>query len=298
MTDKANPEDRYQNLSLGLTIALAEVVLMVGISVLVKLISSDLSTVTVLMFRYMFCLPLLIFTAILQRGRHALVVTRFKTLIMRIVAGLGSLSCFYAALDIMSLAKVTALLQMITLFITFLAPLMLGEYVGKHRWFAVLFGFCGAIILLNPGSHEWSLAGIIFGLGAPFFGAVMMIMLRKLGQSDNPASTAIWYNTTGAILFVALFWWQGDIIPNTRFDLVVLVMVGFLSSFQQYFIAFSHRLAPASFLAPFRYLSVPVGIVAGVIFFDERVTSVIILGSSIIILSSGFILWREKKILA
>jgi drug/metabolite transporter (DMT)-like permease len=41
-----------------------------------------------------------------------------------------------------------------------------------------------------------------------------------------------------------------------------------------------------------------VGIVAGVIFFDERVTSVIILGSLIIILSSGFILRREKKILA
>ena len=296
MTNKAHPEDRYQNLSLGLTIALAEIALMIGISVLVKLISSDLSTVTVLMFRYIFCLPLLIFTAVLQRGRQAFVVTRFKTLIIRTVAGLGSLSCFYAALDIMSLAKVTALLQMITPFITFLAPIMLREYVGKHRWFAVLFGFCGAIILLNPGSSEWSFAGVIFGLGAPFFGAIMMIMLRKLGQSESPASTAIWYNTTGAILFAALFWWQDDIVPNTRFDLMVLVMVGVLSSFQQYFIAFSHRLAPASFLAPFRYLSVPVGILAGVIFFDESITSFIVLGSAVIILSSGFILWREKKI--
>ena len=290
------PKDRYQNLSLGLTIALAEIVLMVGISVLVKLISSDLSTVTVLMFRYVFCLPLLVCTAVWQRGRRALIVIRFKALIMRIAAGLGSLSCFYAALGIMSLSKVTALLQMITLFITFLVPFMLGEDVDKRRWIAVLFGFCGAIILLNPGSSEWSLAGVIFGLGAPFFGAVMMIMLRKLGQSDNPACTAIWYNTTGAILFATLFWWQGDIIPNTRLDLTVLVMVGVLSSFQQYFIAFSHRLAPASFLAPFRYLSVPVGIVAGVIFFDEIVTPVIILGSTVIILSSGFILWREKKI--
>ena len=298
MTNPSNPEDRYQNLSLGLTIALAEIVLMVGISVLVKQISSDLSTVTILMFRYIFCLPLLAFTAVLQRGRQALVVKRFKALVMRIVAGLGSLSCFYAALDIMSLAKVTALLQMITLFITFLAPFMLGEYVGKRRWFAILFGFCGAIILLNPSSSEWSPAGVIFGLGAPFFGAVMMIMLRKLGQSDNPASTAIWYNTIGAILFAALFWWQGDIIPNTRIDLMLLIMVGVLSSFQQYFIASSHRLAPATFLAPFRYLSVPIGIAAGIVFFDESVTPIIILGSAVIILSSGFILWREKKIMA
>jgi len=296
MTEASNLEGRFQNLSLGLTIALAEIVLMVGISVLVKQLSSDLSTVTVLMFRYTFCLPLLFFTAVLQRGRRALFVTKFKALILRIAAGLASLSCFYVALDILSLAKVTVLLQMITVFITFLAPFMLGEYIGKRRWVAVLFGFGGAIILLNPGSSEWSFAGVILGLGAPFFGAVMMIMLRKLGQSDNPASTAIWYNMTGAILFMALFWWQGGIIPNTNFDLMVLVMVGVLSSFQQYFIAFSHRLAPASFLAPFRYLSVPFGIAAGVIFFDERVTPIIILGSAVIILSSGFILWREKKI--
>ena len=291
----SNPEDRYQNLSLGLTIALAEIILMVGISVLVKMISSDLSTLTVLLFRYTFCLPLLVVTAIVQRGRQALVVTRFKALIMRIVAGLGSLSCFYAALDLMSLAKVTALLQMITLFITFLAPFMLGEQVGKRRWLAVLIGFGGAIILLNPGSSEWSFAGVIFGLGAPFCGAIMMIMLRKLGQSDSPASTAIWYNTAGAILFATLFLWQGSLIPDTSFDLMVLIMVGVLSSFQQYFIAFSHRLAPASFLAPFRYLSVPVGIAAGVVFFDERITSVVLLGSAVIVLSSTFILWREKK---
>lgn len=291
----SNPEDRYKNLSLGLTIALAEIILMVGISVLVKMISSDLSTVTVLLFRYTFCLPLLVLTAIFQRGRQALVVTRYKALIMRIVAGLGSLSCFYAALDLMSLAKVTALLQMITLFITFLAPFMLGEKVGKRRWLAVLIGFGGAIILLNSGSSEWSFAGVIFGLGAPFCGAIMMIMLRKLGQSDSPASTAIWYNTTGAILFATLFWWQGSFIPNTSFDLMVLIMVGVLSSFQQYFIAFSHKLAPASFLAPFRYLSVPVGIAAGVVFFDERITPVVVLGSAVIVLSCAFILWREKK---
>lgn len=296
MTGTSHPEDKYQNLSLGLTIALAEIVLMIGISVMVKQLSSDLSTVAILMFRYIFCLPLLVFTAVLERGRKALFVSQFKALIMRIAAGLASLSCFYAALDILSLAKVTVLLQMITVFITFLAPFLLGEYIGKRRWLAVLFGFGGVFILLNPGPSEWSFVGFILGLGAPFFGAVMMIMLRKLGQSDNPASTAIWYNVTGAILFTIIFWWQGEFFPNSSFDLMILFMVGVLSSFQQYFIAFSHRLAPASFLAPFRYLSVPIGIAAGVIFFDERITTAIIFGSAVIILSSCFILWREKNI--
>jgi drug/metabolite transporter (DMT)-like permease len=285
-----------QKLTLGVTIALAEIFLMVGISVLVKLISSELSTVTALLFRYLCCLPLLVAVAVWQRGRQALVVTQYKVLIFRIAAGLGSLSCFYAALLVMSLAKVTALLQMITLFITLLAPLMLGEVVGRRRWIAVLVGFSGAVILLNPGSSDWSFWGVIFGLGAPFFGAVMMIMLRKLGKSDNPASTAIWYNFTGACLFEILFLWSDDVMPKAGLDVIILVLIGVLSSFQQYFIAFSHKLAPASFLAPFRYMSVPVGIVAGILFFQEQLTPFVIVGSAIIVMSSGFILRRENAL--
>ena len=287
--------DQSQNLSLGVTVAVGEIFLMVGISVLVKQISVDLSTVTILMFRYLFCLPLLIAVALKQRGRQALEVTRYRVLVIRVVAGLGSLSCFYAALDILSLAKVTALLQMITLFITFLAPFMLNEHVGRRRWMAVLLGFFGAIILINPGSSEWSFFGVAFGLGAPFFAAIMMIMLRKLGQSDNPASTAIWYNVTGSLIFAGLFLWQGNGFPNTSAELATLVLVGILSSFQQYFIAFSHKLAPASFLALFRYLSVPVGILAGIIFFNEQLTAIVLFGSVLIIMSSAFIVWREKK---
>jgi drug/metabolite transporter (DMT)-like permease len=281
-------------LTLGVTVALAEIFLMVGISVLVKLISCELSTVTVLLFRYSCCLPLLVAVAMWQRGRQALVVTQHRVLIFRIAAGLGSLSCFYAALAVMSLATVTALLQMITLFITFLAPFMLGEVIGRRRWIAVLVGFGGAIILLNPGFSEWSFWGVVFGLGAPFFGAIMMIMLRKLGKSDNPASTAIWYNCTGACVFATIFFWRDDVLPNAGIDVVILVLIGVLSSFQQYFIAFSHKLAPASFLAPFRYMSVPVGIVAGIVFFQEQLTPVVIGGSAIIVLSSGFILRRDN----
>ena len=78
-------------------------------------------------------------------------------------------------------------------------------------------------------------------------------------------------------------------------SLVILVLIGALSSFQQFFIALSHRLAPASLLAPFRYLSVPFGIIAGIMVFGEMLTFEIVVGSIVIVLSSVFILWREKS---
>lgn len=291
-----DPADPNGRLSLGVTIALAEIVLMVGISALVKLVAPEIDTVTVLLFRYGLCLPLLVVTALWQRGRDAFRIAAPRILAVRIAAGLTSLTCFYAALDLMSLAKVTVLFQTITLFVTFLAPFMLGERVGWRRWTAVVLGFGGTLVLLAPGAAGWSLTGVLLGLGSPFFGAIMMIMLRRLGQHDNPATTAVWYNGTGALLFLALVTaWQAS-WPTTPRDIVILVLIGVLSSFQQFFIAFSHKLAPASLLAPLRYLSIPIGIGAGILLFGEILTAEIIVGSAIIIASSIFILRRERQL--
>ena len=295
MVGAADQPDRHLNIPLGVSIGIAEILLTVGISVLVKFIAPDFAIITILLFRYALCLPLLILAAIFQHGRAAFVVSQYGILAARTVAGLTSLTCFYAALDLMSLAKVTTLFQTLTLFITFLAPFLLGERVGWRRWTAVIVGFGGAIMVISPGADGWSPMGVALGFGAPFFGALMLVMLRKLGRSDNPASTAIWYNGAGAVLFALLFVWQGETLPMDQTSLSILVLIGVLSSFQQFFIALSHRLAPASLLAPFRYLSVPFGIIAGIMVFGERLTTEIVGGSIVIVLSSVFILWREKS---
>ena len=295
MVGAADQPDRHLNIPLGVSIGIAEILLTVGISVLVKFIAPDFAIITILLFRYALCLPLLILAAIFQHGRAAFAVSQYGILAARTVAGLTSLTCFYAALDLMSLAKVTTLFQTLTLFITFLAPFLLGERVGWRRWTAVIVGFGGAIMVISPGADGWSPMGVALGFGAPFFGALMLMMLRKLGRSDNPASTAIWYNGAGAVLFALLFVWQGETLPMDQTSLSILVLIGVLSSFQQFFIALSHRLAPASLLAPFRYLSVPFGIIAGIMVFGERLTTEIVGGSIVIVLSSVFILWREKS---
>ena len=290
-------EDGQVNLPVGVSVAVGEIAIMVAVSVLVKLVSADIDTVTVLLFRYLLCLPLLVGTAIWQRGSKALSITAPKTLAIRIVTGLISLACFYAALDLMALSLVTVLFQTLTLFVTFLAPLLLGERVGWRRWSAVIVGFGGTMLLLNPSAAAgWTMAGLLFGLGSPFFGAMMMISLRKLGRRDSPATTAVWHNGCGALIFAGIVVVTGARMPSTGTDLAILVAVGVLSSFQQFGLALSHKLVPASILAPLHYLSIPMGIAAGILLFGEVLTAEIIIGSTIIIASSIFILRRERQI--
>ena len=296
MVSGADQDGGQVNLPLGVSVALGEIAIMVAVSVLVKLVSADIDTVTVLLFRYALCLPLLVVVAVWQRGGKALSITAPGTLAIRIVAGLISLACFYAALDLMALSLVTVLFQTLTLFVTFLAPVLLGERVGWRRWTAVVTGFGGTMLLLNPSAAGWTMAGVLFGLGSPLFGAMMMIALRKLGRRDSPATTAVWHNASGAAIFAVIVLASGAKMPSTSTDVGILVAVGLLSSFQQFGLAFSHKLVPASILAPLHYLAIPMGIGAGILLFGEVLTPETVIGSAIIIASSIFILRRERQL--
>ena len=53
---------------------------------------------------------------------------------------------------------------------------------------------------------------------------------------------------------------------------------------------------PASLLAPLRYISVPIGILTGVCFFNEQLSPTFFIGAAIIIISSLIIIKREAKI--
>lgn len=289
-------DEGLTNLPLGVSVALGEITILVVVSALVKLVSDDIATTTILLFRYALCLPLLVATAVWQRGRSALSITKPRTLSIRITTGLISLACFYAALDLMPLSLVTVLFQTLTLFVTLLAPMMLGERVGWRRWTAVIVGFGGTLLLLNPAAGGWTLTGILLGLGSPFFGALMMITLRRLGRHDSPATTAVWHNGVGAMVFAVIVIVADAPLPAGRADMALLIAIGLLSSFQQFGLAFSHKLVPASILAPLHYLSIPMGIGAGIMLFGEVLTPEIIVGSAIIIASSIFILRRERQL--
>ena len=289
-------DEGLTNLPLGVSVALGEITILVVVSALVKLVSDDIATTTILLFRYALCLPLLLATAVWQRGRSALSITKPRTLSIRITTGLISLACFYAALDLMPLSLVTVLFQTLTLLVTLLAPMMLGERVGWRRWTAVIVGFGGTLLLLNPAAGGWTLTGILLGLGSPFFGALMMITLRRLGRHDSPATTAVWHNGVGAMVFAVIVIVADAPLPTGKADMALLFAIGLLSSFQQFGLAFSHKLVPASILAPLHYLSIPMGIGAGIMLFGEVLTPEIIVGSAIIIASSIFILRRERQL--
>ena len=298
MPNASKNSDIALNLPMGVVLSIGEILFTVAIAALVKLISGDISVFMILFFRYFFCIPLLLLTALLQRGRAAFRVESRTNLAIRSAMGLGSFGCLFAALQTIDLSKMTALLQTIPVFVTLLAPFLLGETVGWRRRMAVAIGFIGVVLIIDPSTGNWLNKGVLLGLASPFFGALMLLSLRRLGQTDHPSTTALWYNIIGAVVFFGVSVTLDIAWPDTVDILVLLCLIGVMSSFQQFFLAHSYKLAPASVLAPLRYLSVPFGVGASVVFFDEILTPSFFIGTAILISASFFILERTQKIQA
>ena len=287
--------NKSSNIPLGITLSITEVICTITIACLVKLIAGDLSVFMILFFRYLFCVPLLLLTAIYQRGKHAFDIKSKTGLSIRTITGLGSFGCLFAALQFIDLSLMTILFQTMPLFITLLAPFIIKEVVGWFRRIAAITGFVGVILILNPTNEDWFNYGVLLGVMSPFFGALMTLSVRRLGKTDHPASTALWYNLLGTIVFLLICIFNEVKWPEYNGILLILLIVGIVSSFQQICLAYSLKFAPASLLAPLRYISVPIGIIVGVYFFNETLSTTFFIGTAIIVCSSIIIIRRETK---
>ena len=121
---------------------------------------------------------------------------------LRVILGLSSITLVFLALQNISLGLATALFQSSIIFVTLASPMLLGEKIGVYRWSAVVIGMIGVLFITNPFSSELSV-GIIYGILAAFTGAALSIILRKLGKTEHPTTTALIHNCITSFFVVS-----------------------------------------------------------------------------------------------
>ena len=104
--------------------------------------------------------------------------------IIRVTLFFFGFSSFYIALTIMPLATATALFFASPFLMTIFAILILKEEVGLRRWLAVIIGFIGVYVILNPDFNNFNYLSLTPVLCA-FCYALSMIILKKTSDKDN-----------------------------------------------------------------------------------------------------------------
>ena len=277
----------------GVALSLLAVLFGVLTGILVKKLSSDVTLVTTIFYRFLFSLPIIFIVALVMRGRVWLHIRQRKTMCLRVFFGFCGIMFWFLSVRNMPFGLATSLFQSSVIFITLMSPFLLNEKVGIYRWSAVIAGLSGVVIITNPFSGAMTLAAF-FGVGAALSSAVLAILLRRLGKGDVPISVACWYNGSGFVaagIVVLLFPGQFDAVSQPIF--FDLVWLGVIGAGLQIVLTTAYRYADAVAVASMRYLQMPVSAVAGYVIFAEVMTPVEIFGALVIISSCLVIAWRE-----
>ena len=244
----------------------------------------------VIFFRSVFTMLPIAFFVWRAGGRPALRTRRPGAHGLRAGLMVCCMFLFVLALSLMPLADAVTLTFTGPMFVTELAPVLLGERVGWQRWLAVAVGFAGVVVVLRPGTGTLQLVVIVPVLAA-LASALRDVVTRRMGPGESPA--AIMFYTTLALLGASALTlpmgWAWVTIPDLGLFLVAGVLVAAVEFLQIKAI----RLAELSVILPFRYTAVLWAVLAGFLVWGHLPDAYVIAGGALVIVSGLYILHRE-----
>ena len=159
------------------------------------------NVITINMFRYFF---LFSFVILLSSQKHKSIIYVSKTKFKYIQLIRGSIlaveMCFahYLFLKI-GLIETHAIFASCPLIVAVLSVFFLNEKVGWRRWTAILIGFAGILIMLQPGTKVFDPLSLI-ALGCAFAFAVYQILTRYVSSEDSSDTSLFYTGLTGFVL--------------------------------------------------------------------------------------------------
>lgn len=277
---------------IGIILIVTSVALLPVMDSLVKILMRDLDLVQIIWVRAVVQTSIIVPVALHIHGTNALTVFRSPVHYIRAALLLAAMFCFFSAIRIMPIVDAVAIGFNYPLMIAALAPLVLGEQVGRRRWTAIIIGFAGALVMIRPGFREITPAILLALLSGVFF-AAHLLLTRKLA-GGTPASITLGFTSVFILASVSLFapfYWQ----PPTTEHWIMLIMVGLLVTVCGYLMIRAYDYAQASLLAPFGYTELIFAALVSYLIFAETPDLGVFAGTLIVVASGIYISIRENR---
>lgn len=200
---------------------------------------------------------------------------------------------FFLGLATLPFGDLYVLLNLAPIIITAFGALLLKETVGWRRWSAVILGFIGVVIVINPAKLEFGYA-FIFPLLAAIFIAYRDAYTR--GFKDQFESIQIAFVTCFVVTIFFGAYMLLHFEPISLNELILIMISAILLSCGYIFAVMTIKIATISSTSTFRYTVILWGVLYGYIFFNETPSLNMMIGSFIVVLSGLFIIYRQKQI--
>lgn len=250
--------------------------------------------VETLFYRQLFSLPVAMAALMIGPGLASIRTRNFGLHASRTTIGMIGMALNFTGVILLPLAEATTIGFTVPIFATILSIVFLGERPGIHRWLAVLAGFLGVVVIINPGSGHGDTA--MLGIGIAMTGAVVTavvsLLLRQIGRSEAPTTTVFYFAALSLPpLIVAMFFYGQWHDPGTW---AILLLMGVAGGIAQLFMTSSLRWGPVSLVLAMDYSTLLWSTLLGWLLWSNWPGSTTWVGAAIIAGSSLYIAWRER----
>lgn len=287
-----NGEVSPADLRRGVLLMLATTFMFVSLDAVAKHLTQSYPVVQVVWGRYFFH-ALALAVLLRQRLPVHLASARPVLQLVRSALLLVTTVLFFLGLRTLKLVDASSIMFAGPLLVTALSMPLLGERVGPRRWAAVLVGFCGALVIVRPGTGMMQ-ASAIYPLLAVVCYAFYQIITRQLSRHDSSITTIIYTAAVGGLVTTAALPWNW-VTPGVV-DWLLMALIGVLGAAGHFSLIRALSAAPAALVAPFGYSSLIWSTSLGFLVFAETPDAWTLVGAGIIITSGLYVLRREQTL--
>ena len=239
--------------------------------------------------------------------------TNYLTLtVIRTIIFFFGFSLYYFSLSKLSLPIAVTLFFVSPFFTSIFSMIIIGEKVGIRRWLAIIIGFLGVYLVMNPDFKNFNIYSLFPVICAICY-SFTIIVHKKTSDKDNVFSQII-HIYISALIFsfiIKLF------ILNFNFDTLtineyhslliewkiknissffMLMGIGFTGVIGFFCLFTAYNTGSPSVIAPFEYILIVWALIIGWFLWSETLTIKGIVGLILIILAGIYTFLRESKL--
>jgi len=268
----------------GIALRLLAVFLLSSMVMLVK-VAGDMGVHALesLFYRFLFGFLFIFFWVLSRDGLGSMKTTRLPLHFFRTLAGIIAMGLsFYAAI-------ILPLPEFATIYFLFLK-----ELVGPRRWMAMIIGFLGVLIIVQPGRNIIPLDGALMALGAVIVASYTFILIKYLSTTESSTSIVFWFTlmaipVTGVVMFFVAK-------PHPPIIWFMMIAVGLFGAIGQIALSESLKYAPISLTAPMDYSNLLWSTVYGYLIWSYWPGISLWIGAPIIIGAGIYIALRKETV--
>jgi len=206
----------------------------------------------------------------------------------RSLTGVCALSLWFFAIGRLPLATAMTLNYMssiwMALFLIGGAVALGGARVDSRLVCTVLVGFVGVACVLQPAIERDQMWGALAGLLSGVLAAMAYLQVTALGRAGEPEYRVVFYFSVGGVVAGALTTaLTGGLHAHSLRGLMLLLAVGVLATTAQLMITRAYSTGRTLVNASLQYLGIGWSFVFGVLWFDDPVTLLALLGMLLIV---------------